>query len=308
MTHCYDYVLPYSDSLALFKKGNKRGFIDKKNKIVIPHSKNEYRSFKNGVCAFKFKGCWGFIDKYNEIIIKPIYRDVWDFQEGFAGVRKGCKMGFIDKEGNEYGFTHKYDYVDDFVSGLARVKKSGKMGFVNQAFEEVIPCIYDSILNFSDGLAAVCIDNKWGFINRLNKITIECQYDFTALNFTEGLCGVVKNNKMGFIDISGRLVIDYQFDHNLIINECHVAFVNNSCPVKCSKTDKQTYINKNGNIISNYFDVVYSISDERGLVIENNKYGFVNSEGQIVIDLKYDFAMSFKDGISIVTIKDKSYE
>ena len=85
MTHCYDYVLPYSDGLALFKKGNKRGFIDKKNKIVIPHSKNEFRSFKNGVCAFKFKRRWGFIDKCNEIIIKPKYRDVWDFQEGFAG-------------------------------------------------------------------------------------------------------------------------------------------------------------------------------------------------------------------------------
>jgi hypothetical protein len=182
------------------------------------------------------------------------------------------------------------------------------MGFVNQVFEEVIPCIYDSILNFSEGLAAVCIDNKWGFINTLNEITIECKYDFTALNFSEGLCGIVKNNKMGFIDKSGRLVIDYQYDHNLIINECQVAFVNNSCPIKCTKNNKQAYINKNGNIISNYFDVIYSTSEERGLVIENDKYGFVNSEGEIVIDLKYDFAMSFKDGISIVTNKDKFYE
>jgi len=53
---------------------------------------------------------------------------------------------------------------------------------------------------------------------------------------------------------------------------------------------------------------IYSISEERGLVIENDKYGFVNSEGQIVIDLKYDFAMSFRDGISIVTVKDEFYE
>ena len=118
-------------------------------------------------------------------------------------------------------------------------------------------------------------------------------------------CPVNDSITFELIDVFTFLVVAF-FDLDSKYN--WVAFVNNSCPVKCSKTNKQAYINKNGNIISNYFDVIYSISDERGLVIENNKYGFVNSEGQIVIDLKYDFAMSFKDGISIVTIKDKSYE
>ncbi|MBQ5814588.1 MAG: WG repeat-containing protein, partial [Flavobacteriales bacterium] len=75
----YDYVSGFFEGLAVVEKGEKKGYIDKTGREVVP--------------------C--------------IYDDAWNFSEGLAYVRKDGKYGYIDKTGKEIA-SYKYDYVYDF--------------------------------------------------------------------------------------------------------------------------------------------------------------------------------------------------
>lgn len=298
----YNHAWPFSNELAFVKMGSKSAFIDKNNNIIIPYSNYEFRSFHEGVCAYKEKGKWGFINKNNETIVKAKYQDVWNFREGYAGVKKKNIMGFIDLTGNEISKSFHYELVDDFTEGLARVKKDNKFGFINQDFEEIIPCLYTSALNFSEGLAAVSVKNKWGFINAKNELVIDSLYDKTALAFSEGLCGVIIGNKMGFINKLGDLVIHYNYDEELIISECHILFKENRCAVKLIESNKHIYIDNKGTRIGEEFDITYGYSNKLGLVSSNNKFGFIDKNGEIKIDLKYSYATLFENEVTIVSV------
>ena len=178
--------------------------------------------------------------------------------------------------------------------------KNGKFGFINKEGQEVIPCIYNSALNFSEGLAAVLIGNKWGFINLKNEVVIDFQYQKTTLGFKENLCAVVNDNKMGFIDNEGTNTIKFDYEGTSLDYEYQIEFNEGLCPVKLITTQKYIYIDKTGEQVGKQFDIAMGINEGLGVVVENNKYGFVNTQGQIQLPIIYNYAREFKDQVSVI--------
>lgn len=211
-------------------------------------------------------------------------------------------MGFINQQGEELVAPLKYDLVDDFTEGYARVSQNDKFGFINTLGEEVIPCEYESAWNFSEGLAAVNKKGKWGFINYQNEVVVDFVFENTAIGFNEGFCGVVNSNKMGFINKAGTLQIPCIYDASLIINECYFDFRNGYCPVKLVNTEKHIYINYDGNQLGGVFDLAYGFTEKMGLVVNRNKWGYMNTEGNLSIPCKYQHAGLFSNGVGIVKI------
>jgi hypothetical protein len=74
--------------------------------------------------------------------------------------------------------------------------------------------------------------------------------------------------------------------------------------IRIIEDDKIGYINNYGKIvIKPNYTVGYDFSEGLASVRENDKYGFIDSEGKYVIEPKYDLAFNFYNGIAKVFLK-----
>ena len=90
----------------------KRGYMDKKGKIVIEPKFSEARGFSEGLAAFCI-GCkknpqgeyhrleggkWGYINKTGEIVVDPEYDKATSFKGGKADVMTGKEEIILKRE------------------------------------------------------------------------------------------------------------------------------------------------------------------------------------------------------------------
>jgi hypothetical protein len=83
----------------------------------------------------------------------------------------------------------------------------------------------------------------------------------------QGLIPMIdQNGKMGFIDTTGQIVVYYQYE---VYYQC---------------------------------EVVSRFSEGLAAVKKDGKFGYINLEGALIIDLLYDYAHSFQEGVASVEI------
>jgi hypothetical protein len=74
----FDKIDDFHNGIAIGRKGDKIGFIDKTGKWIIGPQFEAARDFENGYAAAKNKGKWGIINTKGEWIIKPAYDAIRD--------------------------------------------------------------------------------------------------------------------------------------------------------------------------------------------------------------------------------------
>jgi hypothetical protein len=70
--------------------------MDRKGNIKFYSTYDEVSWFSQGLSAIRVGNKWGFINQKNEIVVDTIYDDVRSYQGGFASVRVGDKWGVIN--------------------------------------------------------------------------------------------------------------------------------------------------------------------------------------------------------------------
>ena len=96
----------------------------------------------------------------------------------------------------------------------------------------------------------------------------------------DGLAGVIKQsndeydktNRVGYIDKDGQLIIPFQFD-----------------AIVAGEGGESLEFN--------------DFSEGLAAVNKNDKYGFIDTKGKVVIEPKYEWASSFSDGLAIVSVE-----
>jgi len=200
-------------------------------------------------------------------IVQPKYGDIGVFSEGMAAVTvdtgRDAKWGYIDESGNEV-IELQYYNAEPFSDGLALVQTlDGKWGFIDKTGKEVIPFgTYYHAFSFSDGLATVYLNNSVCCVidTTGNIIVPSGKYSFVDL-FSEGLAAVqTYDKKIGVIDKAGNEVI--------------------APDTKYSRIEP--------------------FSEGLAAVKINNKWGYIDTEGNEVIPPKYDNALPFSEGLAAV--------
>ena len=82
----YDYAGYFFEGLALVKRNDKWGFIDKTGREVIPCKYDGADAFSNGLAAVCLNGKWGFVDKTGREVIPCKFDYVGNFSEGLPTV------------------------------------------------------------------------------------------------------------------------------------------------------------------------------------------------------------------------------
>lgn len=250
-------------------------------------------------------GKCGFIDKKGTFVISPLYDEVSSFSCGYALVSLNGTEMFIDKKGKMQQ-TPSFDWADGFWNNYAVVSQSGKYGLLNNKFEYVIqPFYYDLGNAGSNGLlpAKMSSGDKYGYVNTKGENKIVAMYDY-ASEFIGDYAAVRMNDNRGIINKSGDYVIQPIYDW--------VYPLGNKRFVYCDyKTYNYGLLKEDGQVlvpaIYDYID--YDDTPYLGWKMlpaeRNDKYGYIDKDGNTKITFQYDRAYAFNEGYAFVKLNDR---
>jgi len=259
----------------------------------------------NMLAPVEVDGKYGYISENGNIIIEPQYDAVGVFAEGVAPVVIDGKIGFIDKTGTVV-IEPQFEDIEGFSEGLIAVELNNEWGFINNKGEMVIEPQFENIGDngFSEGLAAVSVYSeeygcKYGFIDKTGYMVITPRYDY-ASEFSNGVAYVRVGDKAGLINIQNDFVIELNYIDVGIFNEGVVPV----CYSEELPCDEWGYIDKEGNcVIEAKFDFAGEFSDGLAVAGHNGKKGLINKYGEFVVEPEYDYINEFSDGLAKVSIR-----
>ncbi len=214
------------------------------------------------------------------------------------------KIGYIDRTG-KIAIPPKFDLAENFSDGLAPVKTGEKFGYIDRTGKIVISPKFDRAKNFSEGLANVEIGVKSGYIDRTGKIVIQPRFD-RAENFSDGLAIVEIGGKFGCIDKAGKLVIPARFDSiDVFQNGIAKVSIGDVSGVIGRSGNFTPYPTSSNSVAASPITTAQSNSDELISFGQNNRVGYMNRQGRIVIQPKFDNVGRFSEGLAWVVIDKK---
>lgn len=145
----------------------------------------DYRNFSEGMVSVFKNGKYGYMNKQQKLVIPHKYEMALDFSDGVAVVMNDGLFGVIDKTGKVI-IPLNEEYIGSFSSGLGAssvTDDSGERlyGYMNKAGKVVIIPNWTEVYPFSEGLAAVrfttLTSSKWGVIDTKGNYVVKPKYD-----------------------------------------------------------------------------------------------------------------------------------
>lgn len=278
---------------------------------------------------------FGFVDKQGKYVIQPFYDNPSIFSEGLAYVKSVPFTGFINqKDERVIELKEEYSEVRPFKDGMAAVKKNEKWGFINKQGIVSVPIVYDNVCDFSEGLAAVEQNGKCGFVDKSGRVVIPTKYEPVSadIKFQNGYAEVFENgykSNMFNLSFESRKEFDgyaMYIDPSSILTKGYNLYKRiidkNGNEIKDAKSISgldgvYTYVKDinispdksmsfglkslNGNVIlPPTYGYIGEFNNGLALVFNNNKAGYIDKQGNIKIQCKYDDGNVFSEGIAAV--------
>lgn len=323
------YSLKGTNNYYLVELNDKTGIVDSSNNEIVPIKYNSISSSVNsGLMEVWLNGKRGFIDINGKEIIPVIYD--YTYPIVIYGnlvsviVEKDSKYGLVDSKNNVLmGFDYKW-IAPEYNS--LKVKLNEKFGLYTYTGELILNIIYDKIetdmlteriiacmngkymlLDYTgkkltdakydgmekrtygsredkpvEGLFSVCVVNgdlrKYGFINQNGEEITEIKYDY-CYNYEYGYAPVVLNNKFGLVDFNGTEIIKPDtYDWTRSFSEGLAA------------------VNIGG-----------TWNDKTEPDFEGGKWGFIDTNGVVIIPIQYDAVSAFYKGSSKVKLNGREF-
>ncbi len=178
-------------------------------------------------------------------------------------------------------------------------RSAAKAGFISDTGSFAIPPIFDSVDWFFDGRAAVSIDGKWGFIDTTGSVVVEPQFA-THARFSEGLAVCLSDpiaRQWSVIDRSGEQV--FEIDYYLV-----GGFSEGLAWVR-SRDERSAFVDRNGElVIEPRFGPVGNFKNGVAPASVAGKWGFIDISGSLIVDARYDLAISTGSGAFLGIVSD----
>ena len=170
---------------------------------------------------------------------------------------------------------------------------------------------YDKIINFNYMNFTIAVKNgKAGLIDINGKPITDFIYDDLTdyydkdedsagwMVYEDDYCVMRLNGKWGVLNYNGKVIVDFQHDDEITtysVGDKIIVVQNN----------KYSLIDINGNLITNEYDTIMPQINGYACVTLGNNVGIINSNGELVIDCKYQWVeVSNSDYFSVCTHDD----
>lgn len=259
-------------------------------KCLVDAIKNGYdndeiqKKLREAKYSFKIKG-----SEYGGIL----------FSTGdYYSVKRGKFWNLYTNE-DGYIWEDEYDFVTRPNSDGIAVVVGKDSRIINS--EGVVLGIFKKQISdaglFSDDLIPVCVDGVYGYYNDMAEYQFG-KYEYAGI-FQDGKAAVKQNGKWHIINAKGEavsenyseIVLDYTGRY--LIDDKVLVKINNNSYAICDEDLKQLSSFKANNV---------DILTEDGLIAfcQNDKWGFIDCDGEIVVKATYDNAKSFSNGVAAV--------
>ena len=310
----------YEENLLKYKKDNKYGLIDLDGKVVVsPEYDNIYalEGIDKSIILEK-DGKKGLVNtSLGEIIIPVEYIQISNLTDSYDN-------GYIVKnEQNKYGIigADKKKILEEKYDDIKHVTGNNYYVVVENGVTEVIDTLgqvilnsgFDSIEEISLNNFVIIKNNLYGVITKDSEVLIEPNYTNIKYAFLNYYI-VQKDGKYGIVDIQNNVLIENKYENITYVKEADL-FEAEREDYKTDIIDRnfntvlENVIISELNIENGYMRVrendeyiYYNFKLEEKtnkevlatntlfLVKENGKYGYVNKDGQKIVDCIYDDA------------------
>jgi hypothetical protein len=216
---------------------------------------------------------------------------------------ENLRWGYINSQG-DFRIKPNFDFAMDFQdNGLAIVGANNLQGIIDENGEYVVEPIYGSITDFSQERASVIDDEGFKVIDETGRILTSKAYSFIG-NYKDGRALFANTSEdgrylYGYLDTEGNEAIPFQY-------ESGTDFKNGKAIVKIKDNVYET-IDVEGNTITAYnYGFVGNMNGELLVFqpIGNDKYGYIDYQGNIIINPQFTWASAFKEERAVVNASD----
>jgi WG containing repeat len=298
----YEDIWDFSDeNYAITKLNGLTGIVSSTGKEILSPKYQEISIRKNNVFEVKEKGKWGYVKADGSIMIPIIYDAMLSngifSKNGLIQVKTAEKYGCVDKTGKVV-IPIIYDDVEYYTPELAKAgirneeKRRTEFGLIDVTGKAIVPMKYTQINDYNEDLAKVEIDKKCGYINKEGVEVVPVKYDFIQSFNRDLFANMTANGKQGMINRSGKEVIPPIYEK---VGDYHAGQRNYTC----TKNKLQGWVNIQGvEVIPCKYDYIDSEAKD-GLIkarLPDNKCGFIDPTGKVVIPFIYERVEAFENG------------
>ena len=310
----------YKTAAELFTSlGDYRDSKDKAYVLGVSEYVDQLFRPTNGVFIFSHHDLYGMAN-YHDNILRPAYFDeIRAFENNHAAYRLGRKWGLLYTDGK--ALNPQWDDIGAFRNEIAVYTNSGKQGLLYED-GSTTPAEWSEIKPFvnigNDRIAEVVLNGLIGYIDTKGNTVIEPKWNRIGSFSSVGgkyLAEAVLNGKHGFIDSTGNEVLAAEWDAVSGFNSdgvCIIANKNDSSYYCFGLADAEGNILSEpvyarlGRVASGSYDeddvlLPPAAGDTLMMVVtQQEKYGFINDRGELMVDTVYDNAKEFSEGLSAV--------
>jgi len=312
-----DGVIDTASAVLKVSKDDKYGLININGKELLACDYDDIQATDgNSNCYVVSKDKkYGLVDNGGNIIIECKYNEVDQltdrYEDGFVVKNDKGKYGLIDINKIQI-LDCKYDEIKNVTgSDLYVVKESGKLKVITSVGEDILTSGFDEVLSIENTMLVVKNGKKYSVITSDGKTKIK-DYDYIEYAFDDYYIAE-KDNKYGVIDVDGNTKVDFKYTNIVYRSDAgfieaekddgtsdllDTSFVTKVTGIVSSVNIEEGYIKIRVDSEYEYYNLKLEKKDVTEILVsntlflskENGKYGFVNKDGQVIVDYIYDDA------------------
>ena len=283
---------------------DKWNYVDRNGGILSDTWFDYCDEFHEGLARVLLNGKWNYINRNGDILSATWFEKCWDFREGLAAVAMNDKgWNFIDHKCN-YISDKWFDSCGDFHEGFATVELNDRFNYIDTKGEYLSYIWFDWCGHFDDGLAQVGLNGIDYLLRKdgaLRKYGIEPVKEEDE-NTAGKAAGKVRGKAAGE-EAKRRLAAGEKPEE--VFDDCcdfHEGFA------VVGLDDKYNYIDHDGNYLSDkWFDSCGIFHDGFAAVKLNGKWNYINHEGNYLSDTWFDICGNFRKGFVWVRMNGMNY-
>ena len=269
--------------ILAFKNG--MGAILKNNKIVLNHEYEDiFYNAENDLLIVQKNAKQGVMNFEGNIIIPIEYSNIM-ISGNFITAQKNENIEIFDIQGNLQNFKgyisiYKIENTEYYIG----ITQNDEYKIIDKNGVELTKQIYQDIKNIDGQNFIAQKDNKYGIIDINENVKVDFEYDVMQILSNTQVIQALK------LDTTTTDL--YNFEIAKIITVTKASIFLESAYIKVVTNNNVQYLDYDGKILKNT-----DIYDNNNLyaIVQNEKWGFVDKQGNIIIEPKYEMVTEFNE-------------
>lgn len=302
----YIYYGDYSEAFAIYDKVKKLRLQSAKIEENINairytyYSEGQYNDvgiYSGQYCAVQTNEKWGYTDMKGRKVITPQFVYAGPFAFGVAPIIDADGQAYyIDENGNKKIVVKNVEHIEMLgliENDLFSLFDGEDWGFYNPKGEMIFGK-YKEVSSIGNGVAAVKTDDKWMLVDSKGNELATDRYD----SVIEDEKGVVCRNDRIFAEKLGYYYLIDSAGNPITDQKFENADVFNSSGYAAVELGgRWGFVDLEGNVvIEPQFEEAKSFSNGLAAVKKENQWGYIDESGSVVIPAQFENAGDFNNG------------